>query len=322
MKKILVITYYWPPGGGAGVQRWLKFVKYLPQFGWNPIVVVPENPEYPVIDHSLKNDIPPEAEIIELPIWEPYGIFKKITGRQREEKVNAGLYFDERKQSLTVKISLWIRGNFLIPDPRIFWVNPTFRRLKKIIPEINPDVIVTTGPPHSIHLIGLKLKKKFNLPWIADLRDPWSTIDSLEKFYPTKYAVKRQKRLEKKVLVNTDRIITVSPGWSKELEQLVTKEIDYIPNGFDEDDLIEPTVKETEMFVISHLGMLNVYRNNNYFWEALNELCEESEDFKNRLQLRFFGIHDKSFDFHLFQYENLRGKYMISGYIPHSEVKK
>ncbi|HKI88004.1 MAG TPA: hypothetical protein VKA38_03185, partial [Draconibacterium sp.] len=179
MKRVLIITYYWPPSGGGGVQRWLKFVKYLPSNGWKPVVAVPENPEYPVIDLSLQEDVPKEAEIIKLPIWEPYGIFKKITGRKKEERVNTGLLFDEKKQTSIEKISLAIRGNFLIPDPRIFWVKPSIKRLKKLIPELNVEAIITTGPPHSVHLIGYRLNKIFGIPWIADLRDPWSNLDML-----------------------------------------------------------------------------------------------------------------------------------------------
>ena len=132
MKKALIITYYWPPSGGSGVQRWLKFVKYLPEYGWQPIVIVPKNPEYPVFDDSLLKNIPKEVEVLKFPIWEPYSIFKKLTGRKRGDRVNTGLLFDERKKSITERVSLWIRGNLLLPDPRVFWIRPTVRQLKSI----------------------------------------------------------------------------------------------------------------------------------------------------------------------------------------------
>ena len=234
MKKVLIITYYWPPSGGSGVQRWLKFVKFLPQYGWKPIIIVPKDPEYPIYDYSLLNDIPKEAEIIELPIWEPYNIFKKLSGKKKNERVNNGLLFDNKSQSLFVKISLWIRGNLLIPDPRIFWVRPSIRRLKKILPEINPEVVVTTGPPHSVHLIGLELKKSFkNLRWISDFRDPWSEFQMLSEFYTSKFSYKRQRYLEKRVLDSASIITTVSPSWKKVLQSSTKTPVECITNGYD-----------------------------------------------------------------------------------------
>lgn len=321
MRKILIITYYWPPSGGGGVQRWLKFVKYLPASGWKPIVVCPENPEYPVIDESLENDIPPEAEIIKLPIWEPYWIFKKITGRKKEEKVNGGLLFDEKKQTLTEKIALWIRGNFLIPVPRVFWVRSSVKRLIKIIAEKNPEAIITTGPPHSVHLIGYNLKKKLGITWIADLRDPWSQFDILEKFYPSRLARARQKQLEKKALSLADKVITVSPTWANDLQKIVNTPVDFITNGFDDDDFCQNKKVDSGKFIISHVGMINSYRNRSAFWEVLNELCSEIEEINQNLLIQIVGTYNEQLRKTLEKYPNLTGKLIFSGYIPHSEVK-
>lgn len=321
MRKVLIITYYWPPSGGGGVQRWLKFVKHLPSNGWKPVVVVPENPEYPVIDPSLESDIPPEAEIIRLPIWEPYGIFKKITGRKKEEKVNNGLLFDEKKQTFLETVSLWIRGNFLIPDPRVFWVKPSSKRLIQLLPEINPEIVITTGTPHSVHLIGYHLKKKTGIPWIADLRDPWSTLDLLDKFYPTKLARNRQKHLEKKVLSEANQVITVSSFWAKELQDILNKPVGFITNGYDNGDICPPVKSPSTHFIISHIGMINSFRNQNIFWEALDELCSESEDFNQKLIIQIVGTYDKRIYRELARYRTLASKLTFSGYIDHCEVK-
>jgi glycosyltransferase involved in cell wall biosynthesis len=321
MKKILIITYYWPPSGGGGVQRWLKFVKYLPEFGWNPVVVAPLNPEYPVFDNSLESEIPEGLEVIKLPIWEPYGIFKNLTGRKKEERVNNGLVFDKQKQKPVEKFLLWFRGNVLIPDPRIFWVVPSVMRLKKIIQAGNFEAIVTTGPPQSIHLIGFRLKKIYNIPWIADLRDPWSTFEQLEQFYPSELAIKRQKRLERKTLSYADKIITVSSVWAAELEESTGKSVDLVSNGFDEEDVYPPSSSTHPYFTISHIGMINSYRNNNAFWEALNEVCLESEQFRNRLRIYIAGIYDECFKQELSNYQELSGKLIFSGYVPHADVK-
>jgi len=321
MKKVLIISYYWPPSGGPGVQRWVKFVKYLPSNGFKPIVVVPDNPEYPVIDHSLEADIPAEAEIIKLPIWEPYWIFKKLTGRKKEEKVNTGLLFDEKKQSLIEKILLWIRGNFLIPDPRLFWVNSSVKQLKKIIPGLNIDAIITTGPPHSVHLIGYQLKKNFGIPWIADLRDPWSNLDILDKFYPTKLARRWHRKIEKRALTTADQLISVSPTWASELEKVVNKPVEVIANGYDTGDFGSQKNTQSNRFLISHVGMINSFRNQNALWEALDEICAESEEFKQKLSIQFVGTYDPKLNEVLNQYNQLSGKLVFSGYIPHSEVK-
>lgn len=321
MKKILIITYYWPPSGGGGVQRWLKFVKYLPEFGWEPVVIAPLNPEYPVFDYSLESEIPPVVEVIKLPIWEPYGIFKNLTGRKKEDRVNNGLVFDKHKQNVVEKFLLWFRGNLLIPDPRIFWVVPSVRRLKTIIGAGSFDAIITTGPPQSIHLIGSRLKKLYHIPWIADLRDPWSTFEQLEQFYPSKLALKRQQRLEKKTLAYADKVITVSSAWAEELERSTGKSVELVPNGFDEEDVCSPSLSKHLDFTISHIGMINSYRNNNALWEALNEVCQESEQFRQRLRICIAGIYDQSLKQELSKYRELLDKLNFSGYVPHSDVK-
>jgi len=199
-KKVLIITYYWPPGGGGGVQRWLKFAKYLPVFDWEPLIFTPENPEFSVIDHSLEKDIDKNLKVIKYPIWEPYQLFKKFSGRSKNEKVNTGLLFDDKKPGFKEKTALWIRGNLLIPDPRVFWARPAFRYLQKKWDEIEPDIVITTGPPHSMHLIGLRLQKFYNIPWITDFRDPWAGIDILDIFHPTGTAIRKHQKLEEKVL--------------------------------------------------------------------------------------------------------------------------
>ena len=324
MKKILIITYYWPPSGGGGVQRWLKFSKYLPENGWEPVVVAPENPEYPVIDPSLEKDISDQITVIKLPIWEPYALFKKITGRKKDEKVNTGLLFDEKKQSLTEKLALWLRGNLLIPDPRIFWVRPTARRLKKICREVQPDAMVTTGPPHSVHLIGLKLKKQFPaIKWISDFRDPWADIDYLDTFYASAFARKIQSSLEKKVMACADKVLTVSPSWAKELQAKTQTQVGYITNGFDHEDF--PTLPDNQhpySFTISHIGIINSYRNPLALWTALEELCVENEGFREKLQIQIIGTFDQGLRKSLENFPNVKQKTTVTGYLPHSEVIK
>ena len=185
MKRVLVITYYWPPSGGSGVQRWVKFAKYLPQEGWQPVIYTPENPEYTAIDHTLEAEIPHEAEIVRRPITEPYGIYRKLMGKGAStdmKTLTAGASKGEvteissGKKTFKQRLSLWIRGNLFVPDPRVGWVRPSVRFLKQYLAEHPVDVIVTTGPPHSMHLIGQRLHKELGIPWIPDFRDPWTRI--------------------------------------------------------------------------------------------------------------------------------------------------
>ena len=219
-KKVLIVTYYWPPSGGAGVQRWLKFVKYLRDFGWEPIVYTPENPEYPSEDYSLYKDIPEGVEVIKTPIWEPYNIYRNLFGK-KGQKINAGFISETKKSGWKERLSIWIRGNFLIPDPRLFWVKPSIKYLKEYL-EHNPvEAIVTTGPPHSMHMIGLGLKKLHpDVPWIADFRDPWTNIDFYKELNLTYLADKRHHQLEKQVIQSADCVVVVSNDMVDEFSRL------------------------------------------------------------------------------------------------------
>jgi glycosyltransferase involved in cell wall biosynthesis len=296
MKRVLIISYYWPPSGGGGVQRWLKFAKYLPEYGVEPIVVTPLNPEIPSVDHSLLKDISEELLVIKIPIFEPYNLFKKLTGRSSTEKVNTGLLLDDKKRSLVEKIMLWIRGNFIIPDPRIFWKRPVVKHILKRFDELNPDLIITTGPPHSMHLIGEKIAKKTGVKWLADFRDPWSNLDILDFFYPTKYAIKKHIRLEQKVMNSASGILTVSPTWAKEMQMLTNTPVYCITNGYDEQDFLnfDKLVKQNKGFQIGHFGIITSLRNPIALWEVLNELCIENNSFFDNLDLRMAGVIDDS----------------------------
>ena len=238
MKKVLIITYYWPPSGGAGVQRWLKFVKYLREFGWEPVVYTPENPEAPAIDMSLEKDIPENLTVIKTKIWEPYSVYKKLVGIKPEEKIKAGFLSENKKPSLIENISVKIRGNFFIPDARKFWIKPSIKFLTKYLKDNPVDAIVSTGPPHSMHMIALGLKKKLNIPWLADFRDPWTNIDFYEELNLSASADKKHHQMEKSVLENADTVSVISRTMAVDFKRLYNRHYEVITNGFDEDDII------------------------------------------------------------------------------------
>lgn len=197
-KRVLIISYYWPPTGGSGVQRWVKFAKYLPSEGWQPVIYTPLNPEAITVDESLISEIPPEVEVIKRKIFEPYNIYRALTGKKgrtaQSGEVNP---INSQKKSFTQKVSMWIRGNMFIPDPRCFWIGPSVRFLKKYLKEHPVDVIVSTGPPHSMHLIARKVARSTGIPWVADFRDPWTKMFYFKHLALSPWAERKHARLEK-----------------------------------------------------------------------------------------------------------------------------
>ena len=294
MKKALIITYYWIPSGGAGVQRWVKFTKYLREFDYEPIIYTPKNPEFPSIDKSFEKDIPTDVTVLKTPIWEPYNVYRNLFGK-KNETINAGFISENKKQGWKDKLSIWIRGNFLIPDPRRFWIKPSMKFLTKYLQENPVDAIITTGPPHSMHLIGMGLKKQFpNIPWIADFRDPWTNIDFYKDLNLNRISDKIHHNQERKVIQRADSVIVVSNGMKAEYELLKPKQIQVISNGYDESDVQKTAVQIDQKFSISHIGTLNAARNPKTIWKVLCEICEEIPDFKSDLQIQLIGKVDFS----------------------------
>jgi len=317
MKKVLIITYYWPPAGGSGVQRWLKFTKYLPKYDWKPIVYTPENPYFEVKDEALLDDIPFEAEVWKNPIWEPYTLKDKLFGKGGKSQ-SAGVI--SNKKSLKNKVLNWVRGNVFIPDPKIYWLKPSVKVLLKKIKEEGIEHIVTTGPPHSMHLIGLGLKKANpNLKWIADFRDPWSELDLLDDFHLSNSSRKKHKDLEKEVLKTADVTLTVSETWVEDLKRLGGGRVELITNGYDVADF-ELKPKTNDNFIIGHYGLLNHLRNPKNLWKALADLCDENTNFNAKLEIHFSGNIDGEVMAEIESYPQLKEKVKQLGYLSHAEV--
>ncbi|MBC3759013.1 glycosyltransferase [Hyunsoonleella sp. SJ7] len=287
-KKVLIITYYWPPAGGPGVQRWLKFVKYLPDFKVDPIVFVPENPNYPIMDKSLETEVASDLKVIKFPINEPYK-FAKWFSKEKSSTISKGIISENKRQTMVEKLMLFIRGNFFIPDARVGWVNPSTEFLLKYIPENNIKTVITTGPPHSVHLIGLNLRRKLDIKWLADFRDPWTTIGYHKQLKLTKASQKKHKNLEKQVLSNTDQIIVTSTVTKKEFQGGITwQPIEVITNGYD--DEVSEKAEMDSKFTLSHIGSLLSKRNPEILWNVLSELVSEVEGFKSDFQLNLVGF--------------------------------
>ena len=250
---ILIVAYYWPPSAGSGVQRWLKFVKYLPEHGILPIVLTPENPDAEWLDASLEAEVSQEVEVLKIPVWEPYRFWRRI---KTVFKISGNTL--SNAPSRESGLAKWIRGNFFLPDPRIFWVKPASTFLEDFIRTRQIKTVITTGPPHSMHLIGLRVKKNFpDVKWVADFRDPWSTWGALKKFKPTSIAMGIHKRMERSVLDYADEIMTISPFYVRQLSALSGKSVHLFTNGFDEEDMRKVEKSNTDRFTIRHVGILH-----------------------------------------------------------------
>lgn len=318
MKKVLIITYYWPPSGGGGVMRWLKMSKYLPELGWQPVIYTPRNPDPSVTDNSLLKEIHPGIKIIKTPIWEPYNIYRKITGKKGKEKFKAGYISEASSGDWKNKLSVYLRGNFFIPDPRKFWIKPSVKYLSAYLQSNPVDLVISTGPPHSMHLIGAGLKKKLNVRWIADFRDPWTDIDFYSKLRLSAWADKKHHSLELKVLKTADHIVTVSPSWAEELQKKTDTPVSIIYNGFDPEDYIKLPECNNDEFSITHFGSFNSDRNPPSLWAALNSLLLENPQFKRHLRIYLIGQTDDSVLEDIKKF-NLSGNLILIDHLPHKK---
>ncbi len=317
MKRVLVITYYWPPVGGSGVQRWVKFAKYLPSEGWQPVIYTPSNPDMGSVDESLLSDIPAKAEIIKRPIFEPYGIYRKLTGSKGQIKIEANSGGDGKK-SLLKRISLWIRSNFFMPDPRCLWIGPSIRFLKKYLKEHPVDIIVSTGPPQSMHLIARKVSLATGIPWVADFRDPWTKIFYFKHLMLGKRAERKHHELEQRVLDDATAVVAVSPMVQADFAAMTKTPVCLVTNGYDESDYAEAVVPE-KGFNVVHTGLLTAEGNPVELWKILGDKCREDADFAASFRLTLAGKTDETV------LESIRkaglGDYLTDlGYIDHNKA--
>lgn len=289
MKRVLIITYYWPPSGGSGVQRWLYFTKYLRDANWEPIIYTVQNGEYPYTDSSLQQHIPDHLEVIKGPIWEPYALFKKLSGKK--EQVNPSIFSEMERGSWFKRFLLWIRGNFFIPDARMFWIRPSVHLLENYLKKHPVDFIVSTGPPHSTHLIARSLKRRLDIPWLADFRDPWTQIYSFKQLNLSKLSKRIHHRLEHSVLQEASLVVTVSPDCKKGLESLVNREVSVITNGY-ETFPKQNSVKDHSKIKMVYAGVLSADRNPGIFWKVLENYLSDNPAISEKFELILIGNID------------------------------
>lgn len=307
--KVLIITYYWPPAGGSGVQRWLKFVKYLQDFDIEPIVYTVDNANYPKEDITLEQQIPKNIKVIKQPIWEPTNVlFWKEKKNQKKDISN----------TTSNGLLSFVRGNFFIPDPKIFWVKPSVKYLQQYLKFNKVDVVISTGPPHSMHLIAQRLKEKTGVKWLADFRDPWSDLYYNKEFKQLAFAKNKNKKLENSVFKNADCILTVSNSLQKEFKKNAER-VEVITNGFDDEVLSKTNQPLDTNFSISYIGLLPKQSNPKLFFKVLRKLCFNNPDFKNALKLNFIGDISDEVKFEIQKY-NLQELTSFKSYVPHQKA--
>ena len=311
--KVLIITYYWPPAGGSGVQRWLKFVKYFRDFGIEPVIYTVENPKYALEDESLLKDIPEGIEVIRQPIWEP----NNVLGNKK--KTSAG--FLSSNPNFTGRILQYIRANYFIPDARKFWIKPSVKFLTDYLNKNKIDLLISTGPPHSLHLIGLELKKKLGVKWVSDFRDPWTEIDYFHQLPLTERSIKKHHKLEQEVLEYSDAVIVVGETMKQNYKSF-NKNIHVIYNGFDTTtDIIDNDIVLGKKFTLTHVGLMNDDRNPSVLWKVLGNISSNNQEFSSVLEIKLIGKVSTTC-LEEINKNNLKNNLEVIDYLPHNKVQE
>lgn len=291
LKKVLIITYNWPPSGGINVLRCLKIAKYLREFGWEPIIYTAKDAQYPYFDYTNEKDIPAGITVLKKPILEPFGLFKKLTGRGKEIPLNNIVHVRDKQGALD-KFGIWVRGNYFVPDARFLWIKPSVKYLVNFLQENPVEAIFTDGPPHTNTVIGCEVSKLTGTPWLSDFQDPWTQVDYYKLFKIGKRADAKHKKLEQETFKTAKKITIASPTWKGDLESIGAKNVDVIYYGYDEDDFKNIVPVADKKFTLCHSGLLGFDRKPENLFTALKELKEEIEGFSGNLQLKLMGQID------------------------------
>jgi len=323
MKRALILTYYWPPAGGPGVQRWLKFTKFLGKFGWEAAVLTVKDGTYSAIDNELEKEVPGDIPVHKTKSRDPFRFYNMLKGK-KDGSVSVALININKKRSLVDRLAMYIRSNCFVPDGRKGWVPFAYREALNILRDEAVDLIVTTGPPHSTHLAGLKLKSKTGIKWLADLRDPWTTVYYNDMLPRTARTRRTDKKLEDDVLAAADMVTVVSPGMQKEFSDR-NPNVKVVMNGFDMEDMRggdrEMGGSGDGKFSLTYTGNFKPNQHVTEIWDGIIELIEQHSDFAKDFKIRFVGNVDASVP-EYFSDRGLEDRVELTGYVPHAEVTK
>ncbi|MBY5959920.1 glycosyltransferase family 4 protein [Membranicola marinus] len=316
-KKVLIITYYWPPAGGPGVQRVLKFTKYLREFGWEPVILTVENGEYPAMDASLVHDIPDGTKVYKTKALEPFQLYKVVSGQKKDSRID-NYVLKNKKTGFMARLSKWIRFNVFLPDARVGWVPFAIRQGRKILRDENIDLIFSSSPPHSLQLAAQQLARKSKLPWVADFRDPWTSIVYYQDEPRAAVARKFDERLERRVLREADRIVTISKATKDELDQIgQRKDTVVIYNGYDAADFSpQATNSQSQKIKITYAGFLSDTR---IPQSLLTVLANAPTGKYADIELHLYGKSSAGFN-QLVENLHLTSKVIHHGYVDHDTL--
>lgn len=318
-RKVLIISYYWPPSGGIAVLRCLKWAKYLRDFGWEPIVYTAKGAHYPSLDPGNERDVPAGMTVLRQPIWEPYIIYKRLTGRPPEANVNDVFYVTNERPGLAHRFSVWVRSNFFIPDARAMWIRPSVKYLLHYLQENPVDAILSDGPPHSNTRIATILKQRTGIPWLADFQDPWTQVDYYQMLSLTSWADRKHRRLEQEAFRAADKITIVSPTWARELEEIGARNVSVIPWGYDPEDFAGREPRPVDRFTFMHLGIMGHDRNPATWFEVLQQLRQENAAFDQAIRVKLVGQVDFSVQ-QTYTQIGLAEKVELTGQVPREEA--
>lgn len=317
MKKILIITYYWSPAGGAAIQRILKFVQYMVKYDYQPIILTVKKGEYQAFDTGLEKLIPNSCLVFKTGIREPGGLYKRFVGMKQNEPIPDSV-LTEKKISWKKKLANWIRLNLFIPDAKIGWKPYAVKQGGKIISKYHPDIIFSSSPPPTVHLIAKTLSKKYGIKWVADFRDPWTNIHYYNQLPKNKLSQLIDKYLEKAVLKTADKITVVNKDFFDEIDN--NKEV-VIPNGFDSSDFPEnlPNVRN-DKFTIRWTGSYKPRQYLDSFFDALKEMILQM-NMQNSFRLEFIGNADPNVKSKIIN-KNLPFEINFKDFVEHEKIIK
>ena len=258
-------------------------------------------------------------EVIQVPIWEPHSLYQKLMGHSSKQKIYSGFMSSPNGKSVLQKLAYKIRANFFVPDARIFWIRPCTRFLKDWLKTNKVDALITTGTPHSVHLIGKRLKRAFDIPWITDFRDPWTEINYYDKVRPIRFIHNYNLKLEKSVLQESDLVLTVSPSWTELLQNKTKTRVELLFNGYDQQDFQSNASLDYNSFTIAHFGFMSMERNCPALWQVLSELANRDDAFRSKLSIQLYGPVDNQVIKSLESF-GLKDNLTISEYIKHDKA--
>lgn len=320
MKKVLILTYYWPPAGGPGVQRVLKFAKYLPQFGWEPVILTVKNGEYPAIDESLLQDIPENLKVYKTKTLEPFQFYKSLSNSKG--KAIETYTLTEVNGSFMSKLFKWIRLNLFIPDARIGWKRYAYKEGVNIVKDLGIDLVFSSSPPHSLQLAAMKIAAKTGLPWVADFRDLWLDAFYIPTEEQTHFAKTRNAFLEKKVLQKASKVCTTSEEIKEDfLAKLPSADVSVVYNGYDGSDFSEIKNPKNKAFTIRYFGFISSGQNPLSLFNSLVTLRKVKPEVYSNIKVEFFGKVDGTV-FKSIEEHDLKDCVSYMGYVSHSEVTK